>query len=216
MAFLDGTRVTRDALPPLVPPCAAAGHARRAAWRMEGKPRTARRLPVDPPGPLPTPAARRCCWRPSLQPSPLHGGQGRVCGRGPGPAPPWRPVRGPARRGARRALGAAPTRSRPALAPRLGVSEAAAAPVGTPRAAASARPARRHRRPGRGGRQRPTPCPRSGASRPPARASGGARRRAAAALPSGGPRPRRSPGLRGGGGDRRGAGGRSHSPQAPG
>src|SRR5437899_2082220 len=59
MAFLDGTRVTRDALPPLVPPCAATGHARRAAWRMEGKPRTARRLPVDPPGPLPTPAARR-------------------------------------------------------------------------------------------------------------------------------------------------------------
>src|SRR5438874_2715529 len=90
MAFLDGTRVTRDALPPLVPPCAAAGHARRAAWRMEGKPRTARRLPVDPPGPLPTPAARRCCWRPSLQPGPLAArdvGRPRPCpAAGGGPA----------------------------------------------------------------------------------------------------------------------------------
>ena len=104
MAFLDGTRVTRDALPPLVPPCAAAGHARRAAWRMEGKPRTARRLPVDPPGPLPTPAARRPAG-PRRGPHPLPPGSGaaarrlRGCRgpgghaagggvRPPGPAPP--------------------------------------------------------------------------------------------------------------------------------
>src|SRR5437867_230252 len=84
MACLDGTRVTRDALPPLVPPCAAAGHARRAAWRMEGKPRTARRLPVDPPGPLPTPAARPPRGRgPPWGP----GRRGRAARPGPPPAP---------------------------------------------------------------------------------------------------------------------------------
>src|SRR5438445_528903 len=73
MAFLDGTRVTRDALPPLVPPCAAAGHARRAAWRMEGKPRTARRLPVDPPVP---PVRRVQAPRPRLWRRETSGGRG--------------------------------------------------------------------------------------------------------------------------------------------
>jgi hypothetical protein len=47
MACLDGTSVTRDELPPLGPLGEAACHARLAAGRREGPPRTARRVPVD-------------------------------------------------------------------------------------------------------------------------------------------------------------------------
>src|SRR5256885_17028526 len=58
MAFLDFTSLTLDELQQLVPPFAAAFHARMAAWRMDGKPRTARRFTVDKHCPLPTPADR--------------------------------------------------------------------------------------------------------------------------------------------------------------
>ena len=47
MAFLDGTSVPLDAFPQLVPPFAAAFHARMAAGRRDEKARTARRCPVD-------------------------------------------------------------------------------------------------------------------------------------------------------------------------
>jgi hypothetical protein len=42
MEFLDFTSVTLDEFQQLVPPFEAAFHARMAAWRMDGKPRTAR------------------------------------------------------------------------------------------------------------------------------------------------------------------------------
>ena len=44
--FLDFTSVTLDEFQQLVPPFEAAFHARMAAWRMAGKPRTARRFTV--------------------------------------------------------------------------------------------------------------------------------------------------------------------------
>ena len=44
--FLDFTSLTLDEFQLLVPPFAAAFHARMAAWRLDGKPRTARRLRV--------------------------------------------------------------------------------------------------------------------------------------------------------------------------
>ena len=44
MEFLDFTSLTLDALQLLVPPFETAFHARMAAWRMDGKPRTARRF----------------------------------------------------------------------------------------------------------------------------------------------------------------------------
>jgi len=44
--FLDCTSVTLDEFQPLVPPFEAAFHAHMAAWRLDGKPRTARRFPV--------------------------------------------------------------------------------------------------------------------------------------------------------------------------
>src|SRR5262245_4734917 len=56
--FLDLTSLTRDELQQLVPPFEAAFQAHMAAWRLDGKPRTARRFSVYPHWPLPTPAAR--------------------------------------------------------------------------------------------------------------------------------------------------------------
>src|SRR2546422_918029 len=54
MEFLDFTSLTLDEFQQLVPPFATAFHARMAAWRMDGKPRTARRLTVYKSCPLPT------------------------------------------------------------------------------------------------------------------------------------------------------------------
>src|SRR3989449_6968307 len=58
MAFLDCTSVTLDEFQQLVPPFEAAFQSRMAAWRMDGKPRTARRFTVDNNCPLPTPEDR--------------------------------------------------------------------------------------------------------------------------------------------------------------
>ena len=59
MAFLNFTSVTLDEFQHLVPPFEAAFHARMATWRMDGKPRTARRFTVYQNRPLPTPEDRR-------------------------------------------------------------------------------------------------------------------------------------------------------------
>jgi len=58
MECLDVTSLTRDEFQQLAPPFEAACHARRAAWRMDGKPRTARRFAVSKNCPLPTPEDR--------------------------------------------------------------------------------------------------------------------------------------------------------------
>src|SRR4029453_14649232 len=55
MEFLDFTSVALDEFQQLVPPFEAAFHARMAVWRMDGKPRTARRFTVYKNFPLPTP-----------------------------------------------------------------------------------------------------------------------------------------------------------------
>ena len=44
--FLDLTSLTRDEFQQLVPPFEAAFQAHMAAWRLDGKPRTARRFSV--------------------------------------------------------------------------------------------------------------------------------------------------------------------------
>src|SRR5262252_1078297 len=56
--FLDFTSLTLDEFQQLVPPFEAAFHARMAAWRMDGKPRTARRFTVYKNCPLSTPEDR--------------------------------------------------------------------------------------------------------------------------------------------------------------
>src|SRR5215831_2632415 len=56
--FLDFTSLTLVEFPQLVAPFEAAFHARMATWRMDGKPRTARRFRVDKNCPLLTPEDR--------------------------------------------------------------------------------------------------------------------------------------------------------------
>jgi Helix-turn-helix of DDE superfamily endonuclease len=58
MAFLDFTSLTLDEFQQLVPPFETAFQCHMAAWRMDGKPRTARRFTVDQNCPLLTPEAR--------------------------------------------------------------------------------------------------------------------------------------------------------------
>src|SRR4029453_15511944 len=58
MEFLDFTSVTLDEFQHLVSPFEAAFQARMATWRMDGKPRTARRFTVYQNCPLPTPEDR--------------------------------------------------------------------------------------------------------------------------------------------------------------
>src|SRR6266704_756571 len=132
MEFLDFTSLTLDEFQQLVPPFETAFQARMAAWRMDGKPRTARRFPVDKNCPLPTPEDRLFFVLTSLKTSTLQVVQGRLFGMVQGKANQWIHVLLPALLAALRALGAAPTRSLTALAQRLGVSEADAAMVVTP------------------------------------------------------------------------------------
>ena len=138
MAFLDCTSVTLDEFPQLVPPFEAAFHARMAAWRLDGKPRTARRFTVDTNCPLPTPEDRLLFILVSLKTSALQVVHGRLVGMGQGKANQWMHVLLPALLVALRALGDAPARSLTALAQRLGVSEAEAAPLVAPLAEAPA------------------------------------------------------------------------------
>jgi hypothetical protein len=56
--FLDLTSVTLEEFQQLVPPFETAFHAQMAAWRMAGKPRTARRFTMYKNCPLPTPEDR--------------------------------------------------------------------------------------------------------------------------------------------------------------
>src|SRR5215470_12668790 len=132
MEFLDFTSLTLDEFQQLVPPFEAAFHARMAVWRMDGKPRTARRFTVYNNGPLLTPEDRLLFILPSLKTSTLQVVHGRLCGMVQGKAHQWSHVLLPALLAALRALGDAPARSLSALAQRLGVSKADAATVVTP------------------------------------------------------------------------------------
>jgi hypothetical protein len=136
MEFLDFTSVTLDEFQQLVPPFEAAFHARMAAWRMDGKPRTARRFVVYKNCPLPTPGDRLFFVLTSLKTSSLQVVQGRLFGMGQSQANPWIHVLLPALLAALRTLGEAPARSRTDLAQRLSVTEADAATVVTPLAEA--------------------------------------------------------------------------------
>src|SRR5437660_9558012 len=127
--FLDFTSVTLVEFQQLVPPFEVAFQARMAAWRMDGKPRTARRFTVDKNCPLPTPEDRLFFLLTSLKISALQVVQGRLFGMVQGNANQWMHVLLPALLAALRALGDAPARSLTALAQRLGVSETDAASV---------------------------------------------------------------------------------------
>jgi hypothetical protein len=130
--FLDLTSLTLDEFQLLLPPFETAFHAHMAAWRLDGKPRTARRFSVYQNCPLPTPEDRLFFLLTYLKTYSLQVVQGRLFGMGQSKANQWIHVLLPALLAALRTLGDAPTRSLAALAQRLGVTEADAATVVTP------------------------------------------------------------------------------------
>jgi len=127
--FLDLTSVTLDEFQQLIPPFEAAFQAHMAAWRLDGKPRTARRFSVYQNCPLPTPEDRLLFILAYVKTYSLQVVQGRLFGMGQSKANQWIHVLLPALLAALRALGGAPARSLTALAQRLGVSEIDAASV---------------------------------------------------------------------------------------
>ena len=130
--FLDFTSLTLDEFQQLVPPFEAAFQAHMAAWRLDGKPRTARRFSVYQNSPLPTPEDRLLFILAYMKTYSLQVVQGRLFGMGQSKANQWIHVLLPALLATLRTLGDAPTRSQAALAQRLGVSEADVATVVTP------------------------------------------------------------------------------------
>ena len=103
-----------------------------AAWRLDGKPRTARRFTVYQNCPLPTPEDRLLFILAYIKTYSLQVVQGRLFGMGQSKANQWIHVLLPVLLTALRTLGDAPARSLSALAQRLGVSEADAVSVVTP------------------------------------------------------------------------------------
>jgi Helix-turn-helix of DDE superfamily endonuclease len=130
--FLDLTSLTPDEFQLLVPPFEAAFHAHMREWRLDGKPRTARRFSVYQNCPLPTPEDRLFFILVYLKTYALQVVHGRLFGMGQSKANQWIHVLLPVLLVALRTLGDAPARSLTALAQRLGVSEADAATMVAP------------------------------------------------------------------------------------
>jgi hypothetical protein len=130
--FLDFTSVTLEEFQHLVPPFETAFQVHMAAWRLDGKPRTARQFAVYKNCPLPTPEDRLFFLLTYLKTYALQVVQGRLFGMGQSKANQWIHVLLPALLAALRTLGDAPARSLTALAQRLGVTEADAATMVTP------------------------------------------------------------------------------------
>jgi hypothetical protein len=134
--FLDLTSLTLDEFQRLLPPFEAAFQAHMAAWRLDGKPRTARRFAVYRNCPLPTPEDRLFFLLTYLKTYSLQVVQRRLFGMGQSKANQWIHVLLPALHAALRTLGDTPARSLTALAQRLGVTVTAAATLATPLAEA--------------------------------------------------------------------------------
>src|SRR5436853_3192334 len=131
MEFLDFTSLTLEEFQQLVPPFETAFQTHMAVWRMDGKPRSARRFTVYKNCPLPTPEDRLLFIITYLKTSALQVVQGRLFGMVQGKANQWIHVLLPVLLTALRTLGDAPARSLAALAQRLGVSEVDVATVVT-------------------------------------------------------------------------------------
>ena len=89
MEFLDVTSLTLAAFQQLVPPFETAFYARMAAWRRDGKPRTARRFSVYKNCPLPTPEDRLLFILVYLKTYALQVVHGRLFGMVQGKAHQW-------------------------------------------------------------------------------------------------------------------------------
>jgi hypothetical protein len=130
--FLDLTSLTLEEFAQLIPPFEVAFQAHMAAWRLDGKPRTARRFSVYQNCPLPTPEDRLFFLLTYLKTYALQVVQGRLFGMGQSKANQWIHVLLRALQAALRTLGDTPARSLTVLAQRLGVTEADAATVVPP------------------------------------------------------------------------------------
>jgi Helix-turn-helix of DDE superfamily endonuclease len=135
--LLDLTSLTLAEFQQLVPPFEAAFQAHMAAWRLDGRPRTARRYTTYTNCPLPTPADRLLFILVYLKTYPLQVVQGRLFGMGQSKAHQWIHVLLVVLRATLRALGDAPIRSVQELAQRLGMAEANAAALVMPTAGPS-------------------------------------------------------------------------------
>jgi len=80
--LLDLTSLTRDKFLQVVPAFETAFHTQRATWRLDGKPRTARRVTVYRACPLPTPEDRLLFVLVYLKTYALQVGHGRLVGLG--------------------------------------------------------------------------------------------------------------------------------------
>jgi hypothetical protein len=126
------TSLTVDEFRRLVPPFEAAFQVHMADWRLDGKPRTARRYTTYQNCPLPTPEDRLLCILVYLKTYPLQVVQGRLFGMGQSKAHQWIHALLVVLRATLRTLGDAPPRSLTELATRLGVAEANAAAMVVP------------------------------------------------------------------------------------
>ena len=129
---LDLTSLTVSELQQLVTPFESAFQAHMAHWRLDGRPRTARRYTTYTNCPLPTPEDRLLFILVYLKTYPLQVVQGRLFGMGQSKAHQWIHVLLVVLRATLRALGDAPSRSLTELAQRLGVAEAEVAAMVVP------------------------------------------------------------------------------------
>jgi Helix-turn-helix of DDE superfamily endonuclease len=130
--MLDLTSLTVEEFRELVFPFEAAFQVHMADWRLDGRPRTARRYTTYTNCPLPTPEDRLLFILIYLKTYPLQVVQGRLFGMGQSKAHQWMHVLLVVLRATLRTLGDTPTRSVQALAQRLGMAEADAAVVVPP------------------------------------------------------------------------------------
>ena len=121
--FLNLTSLTLEEFEVLVAPFEAAFQDPMAAWRLDGKPRTARRFTVYRTCPLATPEDRLFFLLTYLKTYAVQVVQGRLFGMSQSKANQWIHVLLPALLAALRGLGDAPARSLTALAHRLAVSD---------------------------------------------------------------------------------------------
>src|SRR5262245_46358329 len=129
---LDLTSLTVDEFQQLVSPFEVAFQAHMTHWRLDGKPRIARRYTTYTNCPLPTPEDRLLFLLVYLKTYPLQVVQGRLFGMGQSKAHQWIHVLLVVLRAMLRDLGDAPSRSVQELAQRLGVAEAEAAAMVEP------------------------------------------------------------------------------------
>jgi hypothetical protein len=129
---LDLTSLTVEEFQQLVPPFETAFQAYMAHWRLDGRPRTARRYTTYQNSPLPTPEDRLLFILVYLKTYPLQVVQGRLFGMGQSKAHQWIHVLFVVLQATLRTLGETPTRSVTELEKRLGAAAAEATALVVP------------------------------------------------------------------------------------